>query len=248
MAGEFLLPPSFLPSLILPLIHSPLVIHSSSRHSFIHSPIHAHTHTFPILSFIHPSRYSFIHSSTHASPIYLSFILHAFIYSVPNSHPHSFIHPSTHSFPILSFIRPSRYSFVHSSTHPFPIFYSFIPQFTSTFILFLILSFIHPSNYAFIPPLIHSSHSRSSIHSIIHSPLQPSVHSYLHSFIPPVIHSSAADQRLFCAEPSARCWAPLVNKVDPELGYSSLKGVGGQTFSCLPFLIIFKSECEIKHN
>ena len=125
---------------------------------------------------------------------------------------HSFLHSFI---PHLSFIHPSRYSFIHSSPHPFPICHPFIPQFTSTFALFPILSFIHPSHHAFVPPLIHSSQSRSSIPSIIHSPLQPSVHSHLHSSIPPVIHSSAVSQCLFCAEPQARCQAPLINKVDP---------------------------------
>lgn len=127
--------------------------------------------------------------------------------------PATIIPSSTHSFPIChSSLQILIHSFLPSS---FPLCHPFIPQFTSTFALFPILSFIHPSHHAFVPPLIHSSQSRSSIPSIIHSPLQPSVHSHLHSSIPPVIHSSAVSQCLFCAEPQARCWAPLINKVDP---------------------------------
>lgn len=124
---------------------------------------------------------------------------------------------------------------IPSSTHSFPICHSFIPPDTHSFIPPLILSPLssihspvhfhirsisHSIIHSSLPPCIRSStHSflpePSSIPSIIHSPLQPSVHSHLHSSIPPVIHSSAVSQCLFCAEPQARCWAPLINKVGP---------------------------------
>ena len=109
-------------------------------------------------------------------------------------------------------------------------------------------SLIPPAIHSFIPAFIHFPFGHSFIHSCCYSPfwspthspipclvthsssLQPFIHphSVIHSFIPPFIHSSAVSQCLFCAGPCTRCWASLINKVDPvpalKPGYSWPRG------------------------